>query len=50
VRDVRESFAVKNRFPEDFIYKVLDVADNEEQNLIVNFTSCVCHTVLLSRP
>jgi len=34
IRDVKEAFSVKPRFPETFRYLVLDVEDNEEQNLI----------------
>jgi len=34
IRDQKEAFSVKPRFPGQFIYMVLDVEDNEEQNLI----------------
>ena len=34
IRDAKEAFSVKPRFPEQFVYLVLDVEDNEEQNLI----------------
>ncbi|KAG8908434.1 hypothetical protein FRB99_006639 [Tulasnella sp. 403] len=34
IRDVKEAFSVKPRFPNDFSYLVLDVEDTEEQNLI----------------
>lgn len=34
IRDAKEAFSVKARFPEQFRYLVLDVEDNEEQNLI----------------
>ncbi|OBZ69013.1 Serine/threonine/tyrosine-interacting protein [Grifola frondosa] len=34
IRDVKEAFSVRPRFPETFQYMVLDVADSEEQNLI----------------
>jgi len=34
IRDVKESFSVRPRFPESFEYLVLDVQDSEEQNLI----------------
>ncbi|KDQ62208.1 hypothetical protein JAAARDRAFT_30108 [Jaapia argillacea MUCL 33604] len=34
IRDAKEAFSVRPRFPESFIYLVLDVEDNEEQNLI----------------
>ncbi|KAF4617602.1 hypothetical protein D9613_005988 [Agrocybe pediades] len=34
IRDAKEAFSVKPRFPDRFQYKVLDVEDNEEQNLI----------------
>lgn len=41
IRDQKEAFSVKPRFPEHFRYLVLDVEDNEEQNLIRLFPSCV---------
>ncbi|EPT05182.1 phosphatases II [Fomitopsis schrenkii] len=34
IRDAKEAFSVRPRFPERFHYMVLDVQDNEEQNLI----------------
>ncbi|KIM78531.1 hypothetical protein PILCRDRAFT_824434 [Piloderma croceum F 1598] len=34
IRDAKEAFSVKARFPDHFKYLVLDVEDNEEQNLI----------------
>jgi len=34
IRDVKEAFSVRPRFPESFEYLVLDVQDSEEQNLI----------------
>ncbi|RXW23403.1 hypothetical protein EST38_g2465 [Candolleomyces aberdarensis] len=34
IRDAKEAFSVKPRFPEHFTYMTLDVEDNEEQNLI----------------
>ncbi|KAL1757942.1 protein-tyrosine phosphatase-like protein [Schizophyllum commune] len=34
IRDAKEAFTVKPRFPQDFKYMTLDVEDNEEQNLI----------------
>jgi len=34
VRDKKEAFSVKPRFPDRFQYLVLDVQDHEEQNLI----------------
>jgi serine/threonine/tyrosine-interacting protein len=34
IRDVKEAFSVRPRFPEAFEYLVLDVQDSEEQNLI----------------
>jgi len=41
IRDAKEAFSVRPRFPENFQYMVLDVEDNEEQNLIRLFPSCV---------
>jgi len=41
IRDAKEAFSVKPRFPERFQYMVLDVEDNEEQNLIRLFPGCV---------
>ncbi|KAJ7212263.1 protein-tyrosine phosphatase-like protein [Mycena pura] len=34
IRDAKEAFSVRPRFPEHFQYMTLDVEDNEEQNLI----------------
>ncbi|ETW82345.1 hypothetical protein HETIRDRAFT_417903 [Heterobasidion irregulare TC 32-1] len=34
IRDAKEAFSVRPRFPEAFSYLVLDVQDSEEQNLI----------------
>jgi len=34
IRDKREAFSVRARFPEQFRYLVLDVEDNEDQNVI----------------
>jgi len=34
IRDAKEAFSVRPRFPDDFTYMTLDVEDNEEQNLI----------------
>ncbi|TRM61064.1 protein-tyrosine phosphatase-like protein [Schizophyllum amplum] len=34
IRDAKEAFTVKPRFPDHFQYMTLDVEDNEEQNLI----------------
>ncbi|KAH0832199.1 protein-tyrosine phosphatase-like protein [Lanmaoa asiatica] len=34
IRDQKEAFSVRPRFPDHFIYLVLDVEDNEEQNVI----------------
>jgi serine/threonine/tyrosine-interacting protein len=34
IRDAKEAFSVKPRFPDHFQYMTLDVEDNEEQNLI----------------
>ncbi|TEB22735.1 phosphatases II [Coprinellus micaceus] len=34
IRDAKEAFSVKPRFPGQFEYMTLDVEDNEEQNLI----------------
>jgi serine/threonine/tyrosine-interacting protein len=34
IRDAKEAFSVKPRFPDRFQYLTLDVQDNEEQNLI----------------
>ena len=37
IRDAKEAFSVKPRFPETFKYMVVDLADSEEQNLIRYF-------------
>ncbi|KZP01344.1 phosphatases II [Calocera viscosa TUFC12733] len=37
IRDPKEAFLVKERFPERFRYLVLNVVDNDEQNLISLF-------------
>ncbi|KAI0766397.1 phosphatases II [Trametes elegans] len=34
IRDAKEAFSVRPRFPDKFKYMVLDVQDSEEQNLI----------------
>ncbi|KAI0916982.1 hypothetical protein AcW1_007706 [Taiwanofungus camphoratus] len=34
IRDAKEAFSVRPRFPDSFQYMVLDVEDSEEQNLI----------------
>ncbi|CCM01897.1 uncharacterized protein FIBRA_03968 [Fibroporia radiculosa] len=34
IRDAKEAFSVRPRFPDHFQYMVLDVEDSEEQNLI----------------
>jgi hypothetical protein len=34
IRDQKEAFSVRPRFPDHFKYLVLDVEDNEEQNVI----------------
>lgn len=34
IRDAKEAFSVRPRFPDQFRYMVLDVEDTEEQNLI----------------
>jgi serine/threonine/tyrosine-interacting protein len=34
IRDAKEAFSVKPRFPDHFQYMTLDVQDNEDQNLI----------------
>lgn len=41
IRDIKEAFSVKPRFPDQFVYFVLDVKDSEEQNLIRLFPGCV---------
>jgi serine/threonine/tyrosine-interacting protein len=45
IRDAKEAFSVRPRFPENFQYMVLDVEDNEEQNLIRLFPSCVTFSI-----
>lgn len=37
IRDAKEAFSVKPRFPDVFRYLVVDLADSEEQNLIRYF-------------
>ncbi|PAV17287.1 phosphatases II [Pyrrhoderma noxium] len=37
IRDTKEAFSVRPRFPDQFTYLVLDVQDNDEQNLIQLF-------------
>jgi len=37
IRDAKEAFSVKPRFPDVFQYMVVDLADSEEQNLIRYF-------------
>jgi len=37
IRDAKEAFSVKPRFPDTFKYMVVDLADSEEQNLIRYF-------------
>ncbi|KAJ7758571.1 protein-tyrosine phosphatase-like protein [Mycena maculata] len=39
IRDAKEAFSVRPRFPDQFTYLTLDVEDNEEQNLIRLFPS-----------
>jgi len=41
IRDVKEAFSVRPRFEDSFKYLTLDVEDNEEQNLIRLFPTCV---------
>ena len=41
LRDAKEAFSVKPRFPDQFGYMVLDVQDTEDQNLIRLFPPCV---------
>jgi len=45
IRDLKEAFSVKPRFPEIFKYMVLDVQDNEEQNLIREFPRCAIRLI-----
>jgi len=46
IRDVKEAFSVRPRFPESFEYLVLDVQDSEEQNLIRLFPRSAWHFIL----
>jgi hypothetical protein len=41
IRDAKEAFSVRPRFPDHFRYMTLDVQDNEDQNLIRLFPGCV---------
>lgn len=41
IRDAKEAFSVRPRFPETIGYMTLDVEDNEEQNLIRLFPQYV---------
>lgn len=41
IRDQKEAFSVRPRFPDHFQYLVLDVEDNEEQNVIRLFPEYV---------
>jgi len=52
LRDAKEAFSVKPRFPEQFDYMTLDVQDTEDQNLIRLFPACVLllHLVVPSPP
>jgi hypothetical protein len=45
IRDVKESFSVRPRFPGSFEYLVLDVQDSEEQNLIRLFPRFGWHVI-----
>ena len=47
IRDVKESFSVRPRFPDSFEYLVLDVQDSEEQNLIRLFPRFGCHIIVI---
>jgi serine/threonine/tyrosine-interacting protein len=49
IRDVKEAFSVRPRFPESFEYLVLDVQDSEEQNLIRLFPRLVWQIIAVSR-
>ena len=40
IRDAKEAFSVRPRFPDHFRYMTLDVQDNEDQNLIRLFPPC----------
>lgn len=44
IRDKKEAFSVRPRFPDDFTYLTLDVEDNEEQNLIRLFPGYVSNS------
>ena len=48
IRDVKEAFSVRPRFPESFEYLVLDVQDSEEQNLIRLFPRFVWRIIGIS--
>lgn len=41
IRDAKEAFSVKPRFPDKFNYLTLDVEDNEDQNVIRLFPTYV---------
>jgi len=45
IRDIKEAFSVKPRFEGQFQYKVLDVEDTEDQNLIRLFPEYVVSTI-----
>jgi hypothetical protein len=49
IRDVKESFSVRPRFPGSFEYLVLDVQDSEEQNLIRLFPRFGWHIIVVIR-
>lgn len=46
IRDQQEAFSIRPRFPDNFVYLVLDVKDNEEQNLIRLFPQYVLSVVM----
>ena len=48
LRDAKEAFSVKPRFPDHFTYMVLDVQDTEDQNLIRLFPAYVFLLCLLT--
>lgn len=48
LRDAKEAFSVKPRFPEQFVYMTLDVQDTEDQNLIRLFPACVLRLHLVT--
>lgn len=50
IRDAKEAFSVRPRFPENFKYMTLDVQDNEEQNLIRLFPAYVLFSSDFHRP